>query len=141
MKTVVLQVPVPAIATILLPQQDLPEMAGAPDWLMVFLLGAWVAITYLDKVGKLPGTSGSAVFGFTDDDRRRVREIHGLMTHRGPDGVERFIHRGQLLEELAKNGEVTKRNSEDFNRALGMTTDQLRSINQRLLTLEKGMKA
>ena len=125
--------PLPAIAGAIVPQVDPDLLVGAPGWVATFLLGAWVVIVYLDKIGRLPGSEGkerASDGSFSNEDQRRLREVHGLLSHRRDDGVERFIHYGQLLEQLVHQ-------STQFDKTVSMLTNELRSVNQRLNAIEK----
>ena len=104
-RTALMQFPAPAFLAAAVPQVAPQLVEGAEGWLAVFLLGVWVTIVYLEKIGKLPGgkpeTPTPILLSFNADDARRLKEVHGLMTFRREDGTERFVHHGVLLQDVA----------------------------------------
>lgn len=92
--------PVPALAAVVVPQIDPDLLGGLPGWLATGLLGVWVTLWFLDRVGRLPGRPEGErrAHVFTTDDRKklefvadRVERLNHLFLFRGDDdGIERF---------------------------------------------------
>lgn len=52
--------PAPMLAPLVGPMvQDIPLAEGTPEWLGIFLMGAWVVLWFLDRTGRLPRAEGS----------------------------------------------------------------------------------
>lgn len=99
-----LEAPVPIIAAAVVPQLapiliGAEEVARGPGYLAVALLGAWVVLWFLDRIGKLPGRPQGERrnSAFTQSDHTMLKEIATrtqvvceLLATRDPDGVERF---------------------------------------------------
>lgn len=90
-----LSVPVPLFAGVVVPQVSPELLDRGPGWLATALLGAWVTLWFLDRVGKLPGASRADSNGpgsaFKDEDRKKLDSLYHLFLFRGDeDGIERF---------------------------------------------------
>lgn len=112
-----LQVPVPPLAAVLVPQAAPDLVAGdGPGYLAVLLLGGWIVLWFLDRIGKLPGRESgerrSAAFtpadratidelaGLVRVNAERNRKLYDLLAYRDDvDGVERFL---KYLQEARK---------------------------------------
>ena len=137
-----LDAPVPAVATVL--QLNVEDLPAAPSWAATVLLGLWVAGWILDRMGKLPGNGSSS--GFRGVDRDRVNAVHDALLQKDEDGVPRFIRhvlethgaieRQEVYIEQGKKltalMETQVRIADDHNKLVGLVTDQLRAINQKI---------
>jgi hypothetical protein len=76
-----LNLPLPIFAAILAPQVEPPGMSPMPAW--VAAIAAWIFVLgwFLQQWGKLPGVSGERRSTcFCDEDRRKLTEMHGIVT-------------------------------------------------------------
>lgn len=62
----ILNLPLPVIAALLVPQMEPPQITG-PGYLAAFFGGAWLVLWYLQQIGRLPGAG----------DRRGERRLTG----------------------------------------------------------------
>lgn len=84
-----LAVPVPALVAAVVPQVQPELLEGLPGWVATGLLGVWVTLWFLDRVGKLPGRGSGE--RFTSRDREKLDRLVHLFLFRGDeDGIERF---------------------------------------------------
>lgn len=112
-----LEVPIPPIAAAVIPQVAPSFVGGAPEgpgWVATFLLGGWVVLWFMDRIGKLPGRPQGerrSTSAFTDKDREllgrisadlsalvelevaaKTDKVYNLLATRDPeDGIERFL--------------------------------------------------
>ena len=80
-----LDLPIPVIAAVIAPQIEPPEMSTAA-WVAAIVGVAYVLLSYLNWIGRLPGAAGERrVGGFGDDDRARLTEMHAVVTREDVD--------------------------------------------------------
>lgn len=76
-----LNLPLPIFAAVLAPQVEPPGAAQAPAWMAAFFAGIFTLGWFLEKWGKLPGTSGDRrAPGFGDADRTHLDQVHEVVT-------------------------------------------------------------
>lgn len=134
--------PVPVALAAMLPQaEQIPgsDIYGAGGVLIGL---GWVIMWWLREARKLPGQAPPEP-SFNDGDRRRLLEVHGMLTHRDGDGVERFILAVLTIKELAELAQEERdtraaifKSLDEHNRLVGLTTEQLRIMNRRMDALE-----
>lgn len=100
MKLDLLNGPIVPTAVAAVPQLEPSLLEGAPGWVAVLLLGAWVLLTYMEKVGKLPGAVSRNGVGLTTDEKAQLKKVHDLLAFRGEDGIERFLVFTQMAREI-----------------------------------------
>lgn len=86
-------VPVPVFAAVLVPQLAPTLLEEGPGYIATAILGVWVTLWFLDRVGKLPGRPQGErrSASFVDADRKKLEELYHLFLRRGDDdGIERF---------------------------------------------------
>lgn len=91
-----LSLPVPIFSAVLIPQITPELVDGMPGWVAVLLLGVWVTLWFLDRVGRLPGQPDKKFWeeaeSFSKSDRERLDKVYTLLAHRDDqDGIERFL--------------------------------------------------
>ena len=87
-----LNLPIPIIAAVLVPQIEPPQMS-APAWVAAIIGVAYVLLSYLNWIGRLPGaTAERRAGGYGDDDRRQVStlsaqvaEVYRTVTREDPE--------------------------------------------------------
>jgi len=71
-----LNAPVPVLMAILAPQIEPPDMS-TPAWVAAIIGVAYVLLSYLNWIGRLPGATGERrTRSFTDADRAMLTETH-----------------------------------------------------------------
>lgn len=112
---IVLSIPLPIAIMVGVPfQSALPDGFPAPTGsLATLLLGAWIVLWFLDRIGKLPG--GGSDVGFTDADRHRLNSLHSLLSHRDDDGIERFL---KFIQDSRTSQAATLREAQRTNELL-----------------------
>lgn len=80
-----LNLPIPVFAAILVPQIEPPQMS-APAWVAAIIGVAYVLLSYLNWIGRLPGaTAERRAGGYGDDDRARLVKVHEIIVREDPD--------------------------------------------------------
>lgn len=115
------------------PVEGLPDTS--PQWLLGFIAALYMILWIWKEVIPYAKTGISGKAGFTIDDRLTLSKVHkntssvsNLLTHRGDDGVERFLVQHQLLRRLEQLVEKHDQSMDDFNRLVGMHTDEVRAL-------------
>jgi len=74
-----LNLPVPIVTAVLAPQMEPPQMSTAA-WVAAIVGVAYVLLSYLNWIGRLPGASGGRQNGgFGADDRRQMDRLAAQM--------------------------------------------------------------
>lgn len=90
------EAPIPVVAAAVVPQFVSPEQwPEGPGWLAAFLMGVWVILWALDKMGRLPFKGDRAdaklVIELPAEHVDRVKAIHGVVTREHPDKPGFFL--------------------------------------------------
>ena len=140
-----LDAPVPIAVAVV--QGTAPDglVGGGPGWLMGALFGVWLVLWLLDRIGKLPGRVPNGVHaGYQPPDRERLNRVHDLLAWKDDDGVPRFLRHVMETHQAVERQHIHVENQQklngmidDNNKLVGLVTDQLRAMNQRLDALER----
>lgn len=121
----------PVVPMALVAQLPATDLDTTPGWVAVFLLGAWVMHSILDRAGKLPWTSGPALPTLTVVEAEKLREILA-----DPSKVDR-IHDIVSREDVDKPGYYMVWSSSSERRRLETALeDQRKLIGATITTLE-----
>lgn len=127
-------------------------MDGAPQWILSFLMGAWVILWLMDKMGKLPSNGKERREGRVnlkeDIDKLHeiVKELHQWHTHEDRPGWKiwwfdrEYINHvisalGEVKTAIDKQSELTARHSrllEDHEKIVGINVETLRAMREQI---------
>lgn len=144
-----LSLPVPPIA-VAVAQTIPPEVfMGIPDALLPFIVGAWVVLWFMDRIGRLPGrpknerrnasftpedrelltqlVDNHAMLTQLSADREKLQALYNLLAHRDDqDGIERFL---RFMQESRK-----------AHRTICEVATEMRATNAELRELVKNLQ-